>query len=156
MLSPTKADLQTESERAEFQHFLCCRPAPNAGVTMACQCSSQLDQTQLVPSRNDPWWKVSSKRRFAQHGGVAAEQILRHKLVFSSDCVARALDYLRVALVAGEPRARRFVAGVHDRLLERARAISRRAPRRETCNLLAHDVAGQALEQSMQRLQPIQ
>ncbi len=83
-----------------------------------------------------------------QDRGAAAEQILRHKL---TSLIGQALDYLRVALAAAT-QAEASRQALHDRLLEERGAFD---ALREELYLLAHDVAGQALEQSVQRLQPV-
>jgi GTP-binding protein EngB required for normal cell division len=141
----TKADLLTESQRAEVRDFLRQQLAErwgNDGLPVFFysikpelpELKAVLVERLLEPLRQD-------------HGG-AAEQILRHKLI---SLIGQALDYLRVALAAAT-QAEASRQALHDRLLEERGQFD---ALREELHLLAHDVAGQALEQSVQRLQPI-
>jgi GTP-binding protein EngB required for normal cell division len=142
----TKADLLTESQRSEVRAFLRQQLAGRWGEgglpvffysikPELSELKASLVEGLLEPLRRDR--------------GVAAEQILRHKL-FS--LIGQALDYLRVALAAAT-QAEASRQALHDRLLEERGQFD---ALREELHLLAHDVAGQALEQSVQRLQPIQ
>ncbi len=142
----TKADLLTESQRAEVRDFLRRQLAERRGndglPVFFYSIKPELPElkTTLVEGLLEP---------LRQDRGVAAEQILRHKLV---SLISQALDYLRVALAAAT-QADASRQALHDRLLEERGQFD---ALREELYLLAHDVAGQALEQSMQRLQPIQ
>jgi GTP-binding protein EngB required for normal cell division len=142
----TKADLLTESQRAEVGDFLRRQLAEcrgNDGLPVffySIKPGLPELKTALVEGLLEP---------LRQDRGVAAEQILRHKLV---SLIGQALDYLRVALAAAT-QAEASRQALHDRLLEERGQVD---ALREEMHLLAHDVAGQALEQSVQRLQPIQ
>lgn len=142
----TKADLLTESQRTEVRDFLRRQLAErwgNGGLPIFFysinpdlrELKTALVERLLEPLRRDR--------------GAAAEQILRHKL-FS--LLSQALDYLRVALAAAT-QADASRQALHDRLLEERGQFD---ALREELHLLAHDVAGQALEQAVQRLQPLQ
>ncbi|MGB8368599.1 MAG: dynamin family protein [Limisphaerales bacterium] len=141
----TKADLLTESQRAEVREFLRRQLAEhwgNGGLPVFFySIKSELPElkTVLVERLLEP---------LRQDRGAAAEQILRHKLI---SLISQALDYLRVALAAAT-QAQASRQALHDRLLEERGQFD---ALREELHLLAHDVAGQALEQSVQRLQPI-
>ncbi|MGD0537811.1 MAG: dynamin family protein [Verrucomicrobiota bacterium] len=142
----TKADLLTESQRAEVRDFLRRQLAERWGndglPVFFYSIKPELPElkTTLVERLLEP---------LRQDRGAAAQQILRHKLI---SLISQALDYLRVALAAATQAATSRQA-LHDRLLEER---GRFDALREELHLLAHDVAGQALEQSVQRLQPVQ
>ncbi len=142
----TKADLLTESQRAEVRDFLRRQLAERWGSgglpVFFYSIKPELPElkTVLVERLLEP---LRQDRR------AAAEQILRHKL---TSLLSQALDYLRVALAAAT-QAEASRQALHDRLLEEC---GRFDALREELQLLAHDVAGKALEQSVQRLQPIQ
>jgi len=142
----TKADLLTKSQRAEVREFLRRQLAErwgNGGLPVffysikpeLAELKLTLMERLLEPLRQDR--------------GAAGEQILRHKLI---SLISQALDYLRVARAAAT-QAEASRQALHDRLLEERGQFD---ALREELHLLAHDVAGQALEQSLQRLQPIQ
>ncbi len=141
----TKADLLTESQRIEVRDFLSRQLAEhwgNGGLPVFFySVKPELPElkTALLARLLDPLRK---------NRGAAAEQILWHKL---TSLISQALDYLRVALaVATQAEASRQV--LHERLVEERGQFD---ALREELHLLAHDVAGQALEQSVQRLQPV-
>jgi len=142
----TKADLLTESQRAEVRDFLRRQLAERWGngdlPVFFYSIKPELPElkTVLVERLLEP---------LRQDRGAAAEQILRHKL---TSLISQALDYLRVALAAGT-QAEVSRQALRDRLLEERGHFD---ALREELHLLAHDVAGQALEQSVQRLQPVQ
>ncbi len=142
----TKADLLTESQRVEVGDFLRRQLAERRGndglPVFFYSIKPELPElkTALVEGLLKP---------LRQDCGMAAEQILRHKLV---SLIGQALDYLRVALAAAT-QAEASRQALHDRLLEERGQFH---ALREELHLLAHDAAGQALEQSVQRLQPIQ
>jgi len=142
----TKADLLTDSQRSEVRDFLRQRLAERWGnggpPVFFYSIKPELPElkTVLVDGLLQP---------LRQDRGVAAEQILRHKLV---SLMSQALDYLRVALAAAT-QAEASRQALHDRLLEEREQFD---ALREELHLLAYDVAGQALEESVQRLQPIQ
>ncbi len=142
----TKADLLTESQRTEVRDFLRRQLAErwgNDGLPVffySIKPELPALKTTLVERLLEP---------LRQDRGAAAEQILRYKLI---SLISQALDYLRVALAAAT-QAEASRQALHDRLLEER---GRFDALREELHLLAHDVAGQALEQSVQRLQPVQ
>jgi GTP-binding protein EngB required for normal cell division len=142
----TKADLLTESQRTEVRDFLRRQLAEHWGegglpvFFYSIKPEFQELKTALVEGLLQP---------LRQDRGLAAEQILRHKLI---SLIGQALDYLRVALAAAT-QAQASRQALHDRLLEERGQFD---ALREELHLLAHDVAGQALEQSVQRLEPIQ
>jgi GTP-binding protein EngB required for normal cell division len=142
----TKADLLSESQRSEVREFLRRQLAEHWGDSGLpvffysikpgfLELKTILVERLLEPLRQDR--------------GAAADQILQHKL---TSLISQALDYLRVALAAAT-QAEASQQALHDRLLEEREQFD---ALREELHLLAHDVAGQALEQSVQRLQPIQ
>ena len=132
----TKADLLTESQRTEVRDFLRRQLAERWGndglPVFFYSIKPELPElkTTLVERLLEP---------LRQDRGAAAEQILRHKLI---SLINQALDYLRVALAAATQAAASRQA-LHDRLLEER---GRFDAVREELHLLAHDVAGQALE----------
>lgn len=142
----TKADLLTKAEREEVRAFV-DRQLPGRGgggglPVFFYSIRPELPEFKLalVAGLLDP---------LRQDRGTVADQVLRHKL---DSVIRQALDYLRVALAVAAP-AETARQGLHDRLLEeRARFDGLR----EELQLLAHDVAGQALEESVKRLHPIQ
>ena len=142
----TKADLLTEAQRAEVRDFLRRQLAERWGddglPVFFYSIKPDLPElkTALVERLLEP---------LRQDRGVAAEQILRHKL---TSLISQALDYLLVALAAAT-QAEASRQALHERLLEEREQFD---ALREELHLLAHDVAGQALEQSVQRLLPIQ
>ena len=142
----TKADLLTESQRTEVLDFLRRQLAErwgNGGLPVFFySIKPELPElkTALVENLLEP---------LRQDRGAAAEQILRHKLI---SLISQALDYLRVALAAAT-QAEASRQALHDRLLEERGQFD---TLREELHLLAHDVTGQALEQSVQRLEPIE
>jgi len=142
----TKADLLTESQRTEVRDFLRRELTERWGKgglpVFFYSIKPDLPElkTALVERLLEP---------LRQDRGAAAEQILRHKL---TSLISQGLDYLRVALAAAT-QAQASRQALHDRLLEEGGQFE---ALREELHLLAHDVAGQALEQSLQRLQPIE
>jgi GTP-binding protein EngB required for normal cell division len=141
----TKADLLTESQRIEVRDFLSRQLAERWG-------DGGLPVFFYSVKPEMPELKTALRARLLdplrQNRGAAAEQILRHKL---TSLLSQALDYLRVALAAATQAAASRQA-LHDRLVEERGQFD---ALREELHLLAHDVAGQALEQSVQRLEPI-
>jgi GTP-binding protein EngB required for normal cell division len=142
----TKADLLTESQRTEVRDFLRRELTERWG-------KGGLPVFFYSIKPDLPELKTALVKRLLeplrQDRGAAAEQILRHKL---TSLISQALDYLRVALAAAT-QAQASRQALHDRLLEERGQFD---ALREELHLLAHDVAGQALEQSLQRLQPIE
>jgi GTP-binding protein EngB required for normal cell division len=142
----TKADLLTESQRTEVRDFLRRELTERWG-------SAGLPVFFYSIKPDLPELKTALVERLLeplrQDRGAAAEQILRHKL---TSLISQGLDYLRVALAAAT-QAQASRQALHDRLLEER---GQSDALREELHLLAHDVAGQALEQSLQRLQPIE
>lgn len=141
----TKADLLTESQRAEVRAFV----------------TGQLRQrwNHAPPvffySIRPEWAALKSALQaellhpLRERGREAGGEILRHKLASLRD---QALNYLRVALAAAT-RAEAARAALRERLLEERRQFDLL---RAELNLLPREASARALDEYLERLRPTQ
>lgn len=141
----TKADLLTEPQRAEVMEFV--------ATQLRQKCNGELPvffysvKPELAAMKSALLAKLLQP--LLQHRTEAGQQILRHKLAALRN---QTLDYLRVALAAAT-QAESARQALCERLDEERRQFGLF---REEVQVLAREWSAKALNESLERLQPVQ
>jgi len=171
----TKADLLTEPQQAEVREFVTAqlnrssrRQEAHTSVEGQPAALNRTDQSLLTAAATSdgelPVFFYSIKPELAalkaallaelleplrEHHGEAGQQILRHKLAALRN---QTLDYLRVALAAAT-QAESARQALRERLDEERRQFGLF---REELQVLSREWSAKALDESLERLQPVQ
>jgi hypothetical protein len=141
----TKADLLTETQRAEVRNFVTAQLRRKWDAELPVFFYSIKPELAAMKSA----LLAELLEPLLQHRGEAGEQILRHKL---TSLISQMLDYLRVALAAAT-QAESARQALRERLDEERRQFGLF---REELWVMAREWSAKALDQSLERLRPTQ
>lgn len=141
----TKADLLTEAQRVEVRNFVEAQLRQRwNGELQAYFYSIKPDLAAMRSALLSQFFQP-----LLQHQGEVGDQILSHKLASLRD---QMLNYLRVALAAAT-QAESTRQSLRERLAEEQRQFGLF---REELQVMTREWSGKALDQSLERLQPVQ